>query len=77
MPRIFIRRRTAVPIATVTMTTYFHADAQMLIAQGDGPLLGVARALNFRDGYFDQSAQLWDDQQRLLASTHQLVYYRQ
>jgi hypothetical protein len=23
------------------------------------------------------SAQLWDDQQRLLASTHQLVYYRE
>ncbi|MDM0040704.1 thioesterase family protein [Variovorax sp. J22G21] len=77
MPRIFIRRRTAVPIATVTMTTYFHADAQMLIAQGDRPLLGVARALNFRDGYFDQSAKLWDAQQRLLASTHQLVYYRE
>jgi hypothetical protein len=77
MPRIFIRRRMAVPIATVTMTTYFHADAQMLIAQGDRPLLGVACALNFRDGYFDQSAQLWDDQQRMLASTHQLVYYRE
>ena len=77
MPRIFIRRRMTVPIATVTMTTYFHADAQMLIAQGDRPLLGVACALNFRNGYFDQSAQLWDDQQRLLASTHQLVYYRE
>lgn len=77
MPRIFIRRRTVVPIGTVTMTTYFHTDAQMLIAQGDRPLLAVARALNFRDGYFDQSAQLWDDQQRLLASTHQLVYYRE
>lgn len=77
MPRIFIRRRLPVPIGTVTLTVYFHADAQMLVAQGDSPLLGVARALNFRDGYFDQSAQLWDDQQRLLASTHQLVYYRE
>jgi len=76
MPRIFIRRRVVVPIGTVTLTTYFHADAQILTAQGDRPLLGVACALNFRDGYFDQSAQLWDDQQRLLASTHQLVYYR-
>ncbi|NRF71646.1 thioesterase family protein [Aquincola sp. S2] len=77
MPRIFIRRRLWVPIGTVTLTIYFHADAQMLIALGDRPLLGVARAQNFRDGYFDQSAQLWDDQQRLLASTHQMVYYRE
>lgn len=77
MPRIFIRRRRSVPIGTVTMTTYFHADAEMLVAQGDRPLLGVARAQNFRNGFFDQSAQLWDDQQRLLASTHQLVYFRE
>jgi acyl-CoA thioesterase len=77
MPRIFLRRRTPVPIGTVTMTTYFHADARMLIDQGDRPVLAFARALNFRDGYFDQSAQLWDDRRRLLASTHQLVYFRE
>lgn len=77
LPRIFLRRRLSVPIGTVTMTTYFHADAGMLAAQGDRPLLGVARAINFRDGYFDQSAQLWDEQRRLLASTHQLVYFRE
>jgi acyl-CoA thioesterase len=77
LPRIFVRRRLQVPIGTVTMTSYFHADGDTLLALADRPLLGVARALNFRDGYFDQSAQLWDDQQRLLASTHQLVYYRE
>jgi acyl-coenzyme A thioesterase PaaI-like protein len=77
MPRIFIRRRLWVPIGTVSITSYFHADAGMLAAQGDRPMLGVAHAVNFRDGYFDQSAQLWDDQRRLLASTHQLVYFRE
>lgn len=77
VPRIFIRRRRPVPIGTVTLTIYFHADPQMLMAQGDRPVVAVARALTFRDGYFDQSAQIWDDQQRLLASTHQMVYYRE
>jgi acyl-coenzyme A thioesterase PaaI-like protein len=77
LPRIFLRRHKPVPIGTVTMTTYFHADAHVLLAHGDRPLLGLARGLNFRDGYFDQTAQLWDGQRRLLASTHQLVYFRE
>jgi acyl-coenzyme A thioesterase PaaI-like protein len=75
-PRIFIRRRTAVPIGTVSLTTYFHADASLLAAQGERPVLGCARALNFHNGYFDQSAEVWSDAGQLLASTHQMVYYR-
>ena len=35
------------------------------------------RALNFRNGYFDQSAEVWSDDWQLLASSHQLVYYRE
>lgn len=76
-PRIFIRRRKRVPIGTVSLTTYFHADAAMLAAQADRHLLGTARALNFRNGYFDQSAEVWNDAGQLLASTHQIVYYRE
>ena len=35
------------------------------------------RALNFRKGCFDQSAEVWSDAQgQLLASTHRMVYYR-
>lgn len=77
MPRIYVRRRLAVPIGTVTMTTYFHADDDMLAAQGDRPVLGVARASSFRNGYFDQSAEVWSADRQLLASTCQLVYYRE
>jgi acyl-CoA thioesterase len=75
-PRIFLRRRLLAPIGTVTLTTYFHADAGLLAAQGERAVLGCARALNFRNGYFDQSAEVWSDAGQLLASTHQMVYYK-
>jgi len=75
-PRIFIRRRLPAPIGTVSLTTYFHADAELLAAQGERWVLGTARALNFHNGYFDQSAEVWSDAGRLLASTHQMVYYK-
>ena len=75
-PRIFLRRGRPAPIGTVSLTTHFHADASLLAAQHDRHLLASARALNFRDGYFDQRAEVWDDQGRLLASSQQMVYYR-
>ncbi len=75
-PRVFLRRRKRVPIGTVSMTTYFHADAAMLAAQADRPILGNVRAVNFRNGYFDQSAEVWSDAHELLATTHQVVYFR-
>jgi hypothetical protein len=49
----------------------------MLAVQGDRPVLGTARALNFRNGYFDQSAEVWSAGRQLLASTHQIVYFRE
>ena len=76
-PRIFIRRRRPTPIGTVSLTTYFHADDAMLAAQGERAVLGTARALNFRNGYFDQSAEVWNSERQLLASTHQIVYFRE
>ncbi len=75
-PRVFLRRRLRIPIGTVSMTTFFHADAEMLAAQGDRHVLGCARALAYHNGYFDQSAEVWSDAGKLLASTHQIVYYR-
>lgn len=75
-PRVFVRRRRFAPIGTVTLSTYFHADAAQLAAQGDRPLMATARAQAFRDGYHDQTATLWSDDGHLLASAHQMVYYR-
>ncbi len=75
-PRTYVRRRYAAPAGTVSMTTYFHADADMLRAQGERHVQARAAAVNFRNGYFDQSGEVWNDQGALLASTHQMVYFR-
>jgi acyl-CoA thioesterase len=75
-PRIYVRRRRRVPIGTVTLTTYFHADSAMLAQVGPRHVLGVAKALNYRNGYFDQTGELWSPEGQLLASTHQLVYFK-
>jgi acyl-coenzyme A thioesterase PaaI-like protein len=77
VPRIYLRRARPVPAGTVSITTYFHADAAVLAAQGSEPVLGVARAQNFRNGFFDQSAEVWGAGDQLLASTHQIVYYKE
>lgn len=75
-PRIFVRRRQLMPIGTVTLTTYFHADSAMLAKQGEDFVYASAKALSFRDGYFDQTAEVWSADHHLLASTHQMVYFR-
>ncbi len=76
-PRVFIRRAKMVSVGTVTMTVYFHADSEQLAATGCGYLLAQARAQVFRNGYFDHSAQLWNEAGVLLATTHQIVYYKE
>ena len=76
-PRIFVRRHTPTPAGTVSITTYFHANAAQLAATGTGYLLGQAQANAFRNGFFDQSAQIWNEAGLLLASSHQIVYYKQ
>jgi acyl-CoA thioesterase len=76
-PRVFIRRATYVPVGTVSMTVYFHAGAEQLTRTDDAFLLGQARAQTFRNGFFDQTSQLWDTHGTLLVTTHQIVYYKQ
>lgn len=75
-PRIWRRRATPVPVGTVSMTVYFHADAAQLAATGSGFLFAQAQAQAFRGGYFDQAGQLWSRQGELLATTHQVVYFK-
>jgi acyl-CoA thioesterase len=75
-PRIYIRRRRRALIGTVSLTTYFHADNALLAQVGTRHVLGVAKALNYRHGYFDQTGELWSPGGQLLASTHQLVYFK-
>jgi acyl-CoA thioesterase len=76
-PRIFVRRASWVPIGTVSFTVYFHCDSATLAAIGERHLLGHARAHQFRNGFFDQSAEMWGPGGELLAVTHQIVYYKE
>ncbi len=75
-PRVLLRTGRFVPAGTVSLTTYFHADAVRLAAQGDEPVLGSARAGGFGNGFFDQSARLWARDGALLATSHQWVYFK-
>ncbi|GAA4410137.1 acyl-CoA thioesterase [Quisquiliibacterium transsilvanicum] len=75
--RLFLRRPRWTPFATVSMTTYFHADEAMLAAHGSRELLGVARAQQIRNGYHDQSAELWTPEGALLAATYQTCYFKE
>jgi hypothetical protein len=74
--RIVHVRQRMVPFGTVTMTAYFHATGADLARQGSAPILGHADARIFDRGFHDQSAELWGADGRLLATSHQLVYYR-
>ena len=76
-PRVWLRRATRVPAGTVSMTVYFHAGARELADTGAGWLLGQAKGQGFRSGFFDQTAQLWNQAGVLLATTHQVVYYKE
>ncbi|GAA4349670.1 thioesterase family protein [Variovorax defluvii] len=76
-PRVWLRRAKPVPIGTVSITTYFHVDATQLAEVGTGYLLGRAAGQQFRNGYFDQAAQLWSQAGALLATSNQIVYFKE
>jgi acyl-CoA thioesterase len=76
-PRIWLRRSTFTPLGTVTMSVYFHASEAELTAAGTGFLLGQAQGQAFHNGYFDHSAQLWSEAGDLLATSHQVVYFKE
>ena len=75
--RIFHVRARPVPAGTISLTTYFHTDAAGLAATGTEPLIGMADSKIFRKGYFDQSAELWSQDGRLLATSVQTVYFKE
>jgi len=76
-PRVWLRRATVVPVGTVSITTYFHCTAAQLGEVGTGHLLGRATGQQFAQGFFDQSAQLWNQAGHLLATSNQIVYYKE
>lgn len=76
-PRIFLRRQRRAPIGAVVLTTFFHVDAGQLRTLGSHHVLGVARGLHYGKGFFDQSAEIWSADSVMLASSHQMVYFKE
>jgi acyl-CoA thioesterase len=76
-PRVWLRRAKHVPAGTVSITTYFHAGPAQLAEVGAGYLLGRAVGQQFFNGFFDQKAHLWSEQGVLLATSNQIVYYKE
>src|SRR6185369_14601593 len=74
--RAFVVRGVSTAVGTITLSTYFHGDEAALAAQGTAPLRGHATAHIFSGGFADQSAQLWGQGGRLLATSTQIVWYR-
>jgi hypothetical protein len=74
--RIFHVRREFVPFGTVSLTTYFHADAGDLAAEDTTRVLAVADAKIFHKSYGDQNGELWSPNGRLLATTTQIAYFK-
>lgn len=74
--RVFHARGQMVPFGTVSLTTYFHASAEDLAAENITRLLAVADAKTFHKSYGDQSGELWSPGGRLLATTHQIAYFK-
>lgn len=77
IPRIFVRRGEPTPIATVTLNVYFHAAAADLAERPCTLGFAQARANAFHGGYHDQEGKVWADDGRLLATTHQMVWFKE
>ncbi len=74
--RIFHVRGELVPFGTVSLTTYFHVDAEDLIAEDACQVLAVADGNIFHKSYADQTAALWSPKGTLLATTQQIAYFK-
>jgi acyl-CoA thioesterase len=74
--RIFHVRNELVPFGTVSLTTYFHTDADDLAAENIRQVVAVADARTFHKSYGDQSGELWSPDGRLLATTTQMAYFK-
>lgn len=76
VPRLFVRKGAAQPISTVTLSINFHIDGAALARQQQRHAFGKAWANAFHGGYYDQEGKLWAEDGTLLATTHQLVWFR-
>ncbi|NEX60522.1 acyl-CoA thioesterase [Noviherbaspirillum galbum] len=75
-PRLFVRKGAPRPISTVSLSINFHIDGEALANEQCLAAFGRSRANGFYRGYYDQEAVLWSPRGSLLATTHQMVWFR-
>lgn len=75
-PRIFLRRAQLMPAGTVSLTTYFHCNSETLGRYHNQYLFCEARGQRYYRNYFDQAAELWSADGTLLATSSQIVYFK-
>lgn len=74
--RLFHMRHELVPYGTVSLTTYFHVDAEDLIAENASHVLAVVDGNVFHKSYTDQTAALWSPSGKPLTTTQQIAYFK-
>ncbi|MDE2362692.1 MAG: thioesterase family protein [Hyphomicrobiales bacterium] len=75
--RIMHVRGTFQPMATVSMTTYFHVGGDELARIGAAPLLGDVDGDVFHDCFADQTCALWSADGRLVANGVQATWFKE
>ena len=75
-PRSFLRLGRPIPAGTVTLTIHYLATTDEIAAQGTDFFLGSVHAHRFHGNYHDESARLWGRDGTLLATSHQLMYFK-
>jgi len=76
IPRLFVRKGGPTAISTVTLTINFHVDSEGLRRVEGHHTFAQAKANAFNGGYYDQEGKVWSRNGTLLATTHQMVWYR-
>ena len=76
-PRLFLRRPKFVPIGTVSLNVYFHLGGEAIARHGAHHVLASAHGQVVSAGFFDQQGQVWSHDGQLLATTHQIVWFKE
>lgn len=77
IPRLFVRMGAPRQVATVSLGINFHISGARLEAEQSPFAYTRSRANGFFRGYYDQEALLWSESGTLLATTQQMVWYRE
>lgn len=73
-PNIFSHRQKFIPIATVSMNTYFHLSATELADVGTDYLLTRSGSGTYQQGFSDAQGEVWAGD-RLIATSQQVMWY--